>query len=292
MSNTRPHTVTADWLYEQFGDEDLVIVDTTVHLTMPPEGSVHIDPGLDTYLEAHIPDAVYADLFTDFSDHRAPMPFTAASSERFAAAAGAVGIGQGRRVVLYDQGNGMWAARLWWQLRLDGFDDVAVLDGGLSVWRADGYPVAEGQVVPHAAMFVPRRRPEMLCSAESITAALDDPRILIIDARDPATGRGDNPSYPRRGHIPGSVTIAYGDLVDLETGRLRPTDELRAVFEEAGALDPEVSPVTYSGGGIAATGVAHALAVVGRTDVAVYCGSLDEWAGADSLPSVEGSEPR
>lgn len=292
MSDTKPNTVSAEWLYEQLGDEDLVIVDATVHLSTPPDGSVHIEPGLATYLEEHIPGAVYADLFTDFSDHEAPQPFTAASSERFATAAGAVGIGEGRRVVLYDQKNGIWAARLWWQLRLEGFDDAAVLDGGLPAWKAAGYPVSDEQVVPHGATFTSQHRPELVRSTEEIAASLDDPNTLIINALDPATYRGESPSYPRRGHIPGSINIPFGDLVDPSTGRLKPAAELREILDKAGALNPDVKPVTYCGGGIAASGLAHALAAAGRSDVAVYDGSLNAWTADESLPLVEGPDPR
>lgn len=292
MSDTKPNTVSAEWLYEQLGDEDLVIVDATVHLSTPPDGSVHIEPGLATYLEEHIPGAVYADLFTDFSDHEAPQPFTAASAERFATAAGAVGIGEGRRVVLYDQKNGIWAARLWWQLRLEGFDDAAVLDGGLPAWKAAGYPVSDEQVVPHGATFTSQHRPELVRSTEEIAASLDDPNTLIINALDPATYRGESPSYPRRGHIPGSINIPFGDLVDPSTGRLKPAAELRETFDKAGALNPDVKPVTYCGGGIAASGLAHALAAAGRSDVAVYDGSLNAWTADESLPLVEGPDPR
>ncbi|MFZ3391713.1 sulfurtransferase [Rhodococcus sp. 7Tela_A2] len=292
MSDPTPQSVTPEWLHEHLDDEDLVIVDATTHLSMPPDGSVHIEPGLDTYAEAHIPGAVYADLFTDFSDHQAPQPFTAVSSDRFAIAAGAVGIGNGRRVVIYDQSSGIWAARLWWQLRLEGFDDAAVLDGGLPAWRAAGYPVSEEQVIPHAATFTAHRRPDLLTSTQDVLGALDDPHTLIINALDPATYRGESPSYPRRGHIPGSINIPFGDLVDPSTGRLKPAAELREIFEKAGALDPDVRPVTYCGGGIAASGVAHALAVAGRTDAAVYDGSLNAWTADESLPLVEGPDTR
>ena len=147
MSESTPPAVSPEWLHEHLGDEDLVIVDATTHLSMPPDGSVHIEPGLATYAEGHIPGAVYADLFTDFSEHEAPQPFTAASSERFATAAGAVGIGEGRRVVVYDQSNSIWAARLWWQLRLEGFDDAGSARRRLPAWRAAGYPVTDEQVI-------------------------------------------------------------------------------------------------------------------------------------------------
>ncbi len=129
-------------------------------------------------------------------------------------------------------------------------------------------------------------------STEEIAASLDDPNTLIINALDPATYRGESPSYPRRGHIPGSINIPFGDLVDPSTGRLKPAAELREIFDRAGALNPDVKPVTYCGGGIAASGLAHALAAAGRSDVAVYDGSLNAWTADESLPLVEGPNPR
>lgn len=162
-------------------------------------------------------------------------------SERFAAAAGALGIGDGVRVVVYDQHDGYWATRFWWHLRLEGFDDD---------------------------------------------------KIVLVNVLDAATYRGDSSTYPRPGHIPGSINLPVSEIRDPDTGTLRPVEELRALFDAAGLLDPGVTPVTYCGGGIAATGVAHALALAGRDDVAVYDGSLTAWTADPALPLVTGDSPR
>lgn len=109
-------------------------------------------------------------------------------------------------------------------MRFEGFDDVAVLDGGLPAWQAAGFPVSDEQVIPHATTLTTNRRPELVRSTDEVAGALDDENTLIINALDPATYRGESPSYPRRGHIPGSINIPFGDLVDPATGRLkRPT---------------------------------------------------------------------
>ena len=289
MAHQAP-TVSVHWLAGHLHDSDVVVVDSTSHLSMPAEGPYRVGSGRSTYEAEHIPGAVFADLLDDFADTSAPAPWTVPSSEKFAASAGALGIGQGRRVVVYSQHSTMWATRLWWQLRLEGFDDAVVLDGGLEAWKAAGQPTTDEPSVPSPTVFTPHRRPELLRSTEQVEGALGDDRTLLVHVLDPATYRGDQHTYARDGHIPGSINLPVSEVFD-ERGEFRPTDELRAIFDRAGLLDPGVTPVTYCGGGIAATGVAHALALVGREDTAVYDGSMTAWAADDSLPLVTGDEP-
>lgn len=292
MSSGFHDSVQVDWLREHQRDPNLVIVDSSTHLTLPADGSYTVEPGRATFDAEHIPGAVFADLLTDFADPDASQPWTVPSSERFAAAAGTLGIGDGTRVVVYDQHDGYWATRFWWHLRLEGFDDVAVLDGGLPAWRAAGHPVTDRPAEVTPASFTPRRRPELLRSTQEVRDAIDDERTVIVNVLDPETYSGERSTYARNGHIPGSINLPVFELKDPETGALRPVEELRTLFEQAGLLDPAVTPVTYCGGGIAATGVAHALALAGRGDVAVYDGSLTAWTADASLPLVVGTSPR
>lgn len=290
-SNSAP-TVGVAWLAEHLDDEDLVLLDATTHLSMPGQGPYTVESGRATFDAEHIPGAHFADLLTDFADPDAPAPWTVPSSERFAASAGALGIGPGARVVVYDQSNGFWATRLWWHLRLEGFDDVEVLDGGLNAWKAAGHPVTDAaSPAPTARTFEARRRPELLRSTEEVRAALGDPNTVLVNVLDPETYSGEKKSYARAGHIPGSINLPVNEVTDPATGTLKSTDELRTLFASKGLLDPGVTPVTYCGGGIAATGVAHALAMAGREDVAVYDGSMTAWAADESLPLVTGDEP-
>lgn len=211
------------------------------------------------------------------------------SSHQFAAAAGALGIGDGARVVVYDQLQGFWATRFWWHLRLEGFDDVTVLDGGLAAWKAAGQPVTDTVESATPRIFKGVRRPELLRSTREVAAALDDPSTVLVNVLDPATYRGETSTYARNGHIPGSINLPVSDVLDPATGAFRTPVELRALFAEAGLLDEARTVVTYCGGGIAATGVAHALARAGRDDVAVYDGSLTAWAADPELPLVTGA---
>jgi len=292
LSVELPASVSVGWLKEHLGEPGIVVVDSSTHLSLPASGAYTVEPGRATYEAEHIPGAVFADLLTDFADPDAGEPWTVPTSERFAVAAGALGIGDGTRVVVYDQHDGYWATRFWWQLRLEGFDDVAVLDGGLPAWRAAGYPVNDEPVHPAPATFTARRRPELLRSTQEVLAAVDDERTVIVNVLDPETYRGERSTYARDGHIPGSINVPVSEIRDAASGELKPVEELRALFERAGLLDRAITPVTYCGGGIAATGVAHALALAGRADVAVYDGSLTAWTADDALPLVTGPDPR
>ena len=285
-----PLVVDGAWLEERLDDPRLRILDATTHLRFPADGSVELRPGRESYEREHIPDALFADLMGDLADPDAPLPITVPDAGRFAAAMGALGVGDGTYVVVYDQFDAsrgpeyyqFWAPRLWWHLRLEGFDRVAVLDGGLGLWKQEGRPVT-GEPSPGypPATFVPRRRPELLVSTDEVAAAIDDPDTVTINAL--------SPEAYEAARVPGSDNVFFGWLVDPQTGRFKPVEELRAAFEGTGALDPGKRPVTYCGGGIAATVAALALARLGREDVAVYDGSMTAWTADGSRPVESGS---
>lgn len=293
MTTQRTTTRTVSWLAEHLDDPNLVIVDSTTHLPIPKAGPYVPESGRATYEQEHIPGAVFAELLTDFADTDAPGAWTVPTSEKFAESASQLGIGDGKTVIVYDQSNGFWATRFWWHLRLEGFDDVHVLDGGLRAWKDAGHPTtSEPTPAPTPAAFSANRRPELLRSTEEVHAALDDEKTVLVNVLDPATYRGETSTYRRRGHIPGSINLPVTEVTDPKTGQLKPVEELQSLFAEHGLLDPDVKPVTYCGGGIAATGVAHALALAGRDDVAVYDGSMTAWAADDDLELVTGPDPR
>jgi thiosulfate/3-mercaptopyruvate sulfurtransferase len=277
------------WLNSRLDDPRIRIVDVTTFLYIDPNGTNHrLSSGRDAYEKEHIPGAVFGDLLADFSDPAAPLPFTVLDSDAFAERIGALGVGEGTHVVVYDQGGpNMWATRLWWNLRLEGFDDVSVLDGGLAAWKEAGFATASGTERKEPATFVARRRPELLADRDAVAAAIEDDKVVLVNSLDPATFRGETQSYPRPGHIPSSVNIPFEELI-AEGGRFRDAGEVRDLFSEAGTLDEGKRVVTYCGGGIAATRVAFDLARLGRSDIAVYDGSLNEWTSDPSLPLETG----
>ena len=135
--------------------------------------------------------------------------------------------------------------------------------------------VETGEVTTTPASFTPRRRPQRIVSTDEVAAATGESSVLLVNALDRESFAG--------GHIPGSVNVPFAELVD-DAGRLRPLEELRELFADVGALDPSVRPVTYCGGGIAATAAAFALHSLGRDDVAVYDGSMNAWTADPARP--------
>lgn len=275
---SHPRLVDVPWLRDRLGDPSIRVVDATVHLTFDAEGA-HTESGRATYREAHVPGATFADQLADLTVHDGEAPFEAAPSDHVARVIGDLGIGNEHTVVVYDHVNGIWATRLWWQLELEGHPDVVVLDGGLKAWQDAGLPVETGDASYEPARFTPSRSSERIASTAEVEAATQDGSVLLINSLDRESFAG--------GRIPGSVNVPFGELVD-DQGRLRSLDELRPLFESVGALDPDVAPVTYCGGGIAATAVAFALKGLGRDDVAIYDGSLNAWTADPARPLEQG----
>lgn len=278
--------VTTDWLAAHLDDPDLRVLEPTVGLQPAPGGGLVAVSGRPAWDEGHIPRSAYADLAGDLSDPTSPLRFTMPSPERFAAAMEALGVGAGTRVVVYDRRATMWATRLWWMLRAFGFDDAAVLDGGWRSWTAEGRAVST-EPAPSwpPATFTPRPRPALIASIDEVRGALGDEATCIVNALSAAQHRGDDLTYGRAGHLPGALNVPAAGLVDPGTDRYLPLEELRARFADVrGAAGDDGRVITYCGGGIAATSDAFVLTLLGHRDVAVYDGSLGEWAADPSNP--------
>ena len=287
MPLSLPPLIGAAALASHLRDPDLRVFDTTVELVRPPEGGPYtVRSGRREYEPAHIPGAGFADIAAELSDPDSPFAFTLPAAERFAAAAGRLGIGPGTHVVAYAQDSPMWATRLWWQLRFFGFDSVSVLDGGLPAWRAAGLPTESGARAYEPAQFTADPRWERLATRADIEAvvAAGDGSACLVNALTPPVFRGEGPSsYSRPGRIPGSVNAPWTELVDPDTNRFRPRAELERALEKARAIGP-APVIAYCGGGISATVDLFALALLGRDGTRLYDGSLTEWTRDEALP--------
>ncbi|MGE3917944.1 MAG: sulfurtransferase [Hyphomicrobiaceae bacterium] len=281
--------ITADALASELGAPDLRVFDCTTYLTPRPDnGGQVIGSGRAGYEQAHIPGAAFLDLANDLSDRSTPWRFSVLPPEAFASAASALGIGEGTRVVVYDRTYGAWGARVWWMLRGYGFDNVRVLDGGLTNWSRLGRPVEVGtRTYPAAAPFTPRPRSGYFVGRDEVKAALGT-GVGIVNALLPDQHKGTGGTlYGRPGRIPGSCNVPSREIVDPETQAFLPPDELRRRFSDAGLLDGR-RVVAYCGGGIAASLTALALTTLGARDVGVYMSSMQEWASDPSLPMEQG----
>ncbi|NPD14854.1 sulfurtransferase [Xinfangfangia sp. D13-10-4-6] len=297
-----PPLVDGDWLEARLGDPQLRIFDATTLLAFPEDGQdgyYTLSSGRDAYVEEHISGAAFADLLLELTDQQAKHAFTVLPSQDFAERIGALGVGDDSIVVVYDQFDPTrnpdafyqhWAGRLWWQLRLEGFGNVAVLDGGLAQWRREGRPVDSGETHYPPAQFTARRRPELIADKDQVRDAITREDVVLLNTVDPVTHAGGRSTFARPGHIPNSRNVWYEDLFDTATGKLKSPDDLRAHFSRVGALDPAKRTITYCGSGIAASVEALALATLGRDDVAVYDGSLTEWTADPDLPLETGAD--
>lgn len=276
--------VAAEWVAARADDPHLRVVDTTMQINriafLPT-----IRTGLREYRRGHIPGSAFLDLFHLHDPDRPRMTMTAPPAAHLATVMGALGIGTGSRVVLYDRRENMWAARVWWLLRSFGHDSAAILDGGWGAWQAAGLPVCTTECRYPPAGFHPRPRPGLLADREEVLAAMDDPDVLLVNALGRRQHRGEVNEYGRRGHIPGSLNVTAWEVLDRETGCYRPPDELRA---KVGSLMDARRVIVYCGAGAAAASLAHVLVRLGHPDVAVYDGGLVEWCGDQDLPLERG----
>jgi len=277
--------VSTQWLFDHLGADKLVILDATVFVAQLPGGTHGYVSGHEKYIiDGHIPGAVFADLTDVFSDPTGPYPFTRPSAELFAVAADSVGIDNETTVVVYDAAVGQWASRIWWLFRAFGYDNVAVLDGGLAKWRAEERETEVGHVEPIPASFEAVERPELWVDKDYVAAVVrGETDAALVCAIPPAEFSGEAGNRPRLGHIPGSLSAPAGRLVSRDTNALLPLESLRESF--APVLD-EPRVVSYCAGGIAAASDALVLTLLGHRNVAIYDGSLNEWAADAEAPLV------
>ena len=280
--------ITTSQLAAALRQPDLRIYDCTTYLEPTPPGSEDpyiAVPGQRTFEEAHVPGADFLDLQGEFSDPATRLRFMMPSVAHLEAAFARHGIGEGARVVLYSIGSMMWSTRFWWMLKSLGFDGAAVLDGGFDKWKAEGrttesgtakgYPPAVFKAMPRAGMFVGK---------DDVKNAIGQSDTVTVNALGPQFHKGLEPSrYGRPGRVPGSVNVSAATLVDAQAKSFTTLADAEAKFKTQGiAKDKRV--VCYCGGGISATVDLFMLHQLGYDNLALYDGSMGEWAKDTSLP--------
>ena len=275
--------VSCDWLAERLDAPDIRVIDATWHLP----GDTRDAQAL--YAERRIPGAVFFPI-DEIADTDTDLPHMLPSPEKFASRMKKMGVGDGARVIVYDNQGLFSAARVWWTLRVMGHDDVFVLDGGFPAWERAGYPVETGP--PGAKQerhFTARLRSDLVRDLPDVRRAIETGRASILDARPGPRFRGEAPEPRpglRSGHMPGARSVPSSTLLDAH-GLLKSRDELERLFAEAGA-DLSKAAICTCGSGITAAMIALALARLGRWDAAVYDGAWAEWGAREDAPVVTG----
>jgi thiosulfate/3-mercaptopyruvate sulfurtransferase len=261
--------VTTNWLAAHLHDPGVAIIDASWYLP-----TANRKP-YEEYLAGHIPGAVFFDI-DGVADHRTSLPHMLLPPDEFARQVGALGIGDGMTIVIYDEAGLFSAPRVWWEFLTMGAPDIRILEGGGPKWRIEGRPLASGEARPGPATFTPHFRPELLRSLDEMQEAVAAGG-QIADARPAGRFAGRDPE-PRpglkSGHMPSARSVPSTDLV--ADGLMKPVSELKALFDAAG-VDLTQPIVTSCGSGVTASTLMLALRLGGAADVAVYDGSWAEW---------------
>ena len=287
MPYARPDAlVSTDWVAALLGDPHIRVVDASFKL-----------PGItptarEDYDRGHIPGAVFFDI-DDIAKPGTSLPHMIPPPDLFARKMEALGIGDDDRVVVYDSVGLSSAGRAWWMLHVFGHHDVAILDGGLPKWRAEGRSLDGAAPSPPSRSFSARFDPARVRDKSALLENLSTRREQVVDAR--AAGRFDGTAEEtrpglRRGHIPGSRNLSYDRVTDPQTRRMRNAEELSELFRDAG-VELHRPIVTSCGSGVTACALAFALHLIGHPGASVYDGSWSEWGLPGDTPVETGPHP-
>jgi thiosulfate/3-mercaptopyruvate sulfurtransferase len=269
---------TTEWLDEHLGRSGVRILDARWR----PDGT-----GADVHRAGHIPGAVSVDWRSDLVDmDQAGDAIRVASPGRVAATAARTGIGDETTIVVYDDTQGLYAARVWWTFRAYGAEHVRILDGGFPAWEAEGRSIERGSgETPPAPLtaFTPRGPNRFHLTTSDVRGLLGAPGVTLLDARAPAEYRGFEGNTRRLGHIPGAINVPVGSMHAAGSQRLREGSDLRDRLHAAN-VSRGSRMVAYDGSGVAAAKLAFVLSLLGHDDVAVYDGGWAEWGNRLDLP--------
>jgi thiosulfate/3-mercaptopyruvate sulfurtransferase len=274
--------VTAEWLKSHLAAPDVRVLDCTWFMPGAPR------TGRQAFDAHHIPGARFFDI-DDIADTDSPLPHMLPPPEKFSSRVRKLGLGDGHRIICYDQNRYSASARVWWMFRSMGHGDVSVLNGGFDAWRAEGGAVED--LPPHYLAdrhFTVRPRRDLVRDMDQVKQALSAHSAQVVDARSAARFKGEaaepRPNL-RSGHMPGAINVPYTEVIGAD-GLLKPEADLKNIFAKAG-VDLSRPIINTCGSGTTAATLALAQSIAGHDDGAVYDGSWTEWGAESADTAVE-----
>ena len=268
--------VSVDWLNKNLEAENLIVLDATI-----PKVGAKVLVNSDKKI---IPSARFFDLKKVFSKQGAKYPNTVLSVDEFQAKAQKLGVNKDCCIIVYDDLGVYSSPRVWWMFTLMGFDNVAVLNGGLLAWEKAGFPTNEEHETSKVkGNFKANFKSEKIKVTKDVLLAIKNDNLLIADARSKGRFYATEPE-PRKevrgGHIPSSINLPYKLLQN--EGKMKSTEELKNIFEK---INPKKKELIFScGSGITACILALGAEITGFKNHAVYDGSWTEWGSRKDLP--------
>lgn len=275
--------VSTEWLASELGKNDLRVVDASLFL---PD---HARNARAEFEAAHIPGAVFMDL-DEIVDTSSGLPHMLPPAEKFASRMQALGLGDGSRIVVYDNSPLKSSARAWFMLKVFGAHEVAILDGGFAKWQSEGRAVESGKPVVRHRHFTAWEDKGLVRTLDQMVENVKTKAEQVLDARPAGRFAGTDPEPRpglRGGHMPGARNLPHGELFNAD-GTWKRGDELRTAFTSAG-IDLDRPVTTTCGSGITAAVLAFGMHLLGKKNVALYDGSWSEWGAQANTPVVTGA---
>ena len=281
--------ISCGWLHDNLKNPNIRIYDCTTYLHYrdnDPTLPYIVESGREKYEMTHITNSSFMDLHLDLSDEASPYRFTLPKLEILAEKFKKLGVGSDFHIILYSRNGTQWSARLWWMLRSVGVDNVSILDGGFKEWKKNNLPTSQTTLTYSPSNFEFTPRENIFVDKDVVINAIGNPDSIILNSLTADIHEGQNPRYGKLGRIPSSKNIPFHDLLDINTGKFKPIEELEKIFE-LNKISKNKNIVNYCGGGIAASLDAFVLYQLGFKNIVIYDNSLHEWAATDQTLPME-----